>query len=381
MKQYYTISLMLVLFLLNFEIEAQECNNTHSTTTEDSWLSCTLTPNPNPARSSSHWVQYDLGYTYSIASTKFWNYNVAGATAQGFKNVAIDYSLDGITWMTLTTFLLSEADGLVDYLGEDGPDFGGISTRYVLISAIDTWGDGTCAGLSEVRFDLLPLGVELSAKVMLEGAYNPSTLLMDDVLRSQGVIPTSEPFSSLGFVAVNNAVTENIAPALLNTTGNNAIIDWLFVSLYAENDPGTVVATRSALLQKDGDVVDLDGVSSLAFSSVAAGNYFIAIRGRNHLSITSLNAISLGNASLTTLDFTSSATAVVGLNPRKNINGVLLLWAGDATADNIVNASDRAQTWNMRNQSSYLISDVNMDGQCNAADRALTWNNRNKSGN
>ncbi len=50
--------------------------------------------------------------------------------------------------------------------------------------------------------------------------------------------------------------------------------------------PGnTVLQTRSALVQRDGDIVDIDGVSPVTFNNVASANYVIAVRHRNHLGL------------------------------------------------------------------------------------------------
>ena len=58
----------------------------------------------------------------------------------------------------------------------------------------------------------------------------------------------------------------------------------------------------------------------------------------------------------------------------------MLLWAGDSSADGLVNATDRSDTWNNRNQNGYLNADLNLDGSCNAGDRSIAWNNRNRVG-
>ena len=42
-----------------------------------------------------------------------------------------------------------------------------------------------------------------------------------------------------------------------------------------------------------------------------------------------------------------------------------------------VNAADRSLTWNQRNTSGYIESDVDLSGTVNAADRSITWNNKN----
>jgi hypothetical protein len=54
--------------------------------------------------------------------------------------------------------------------------------------------------------------------------------------------------------------------AVFGVTGNDAIVDWVFVELRDRNNMSNVVVTRSALLQRDGDVVDVDGVSPLCFT-------------------------------------------------------------------------------------------------------------------
>ena len=54
------------------------------------------------------------------------------------------------------------------------------------------------------------------------------------------------------------------------------------------------------------------------------------------------------------------------------------LQSGSADGDDLINASDRSATWNDRNTTGYLLSDVNLDGFVNASDRSLVWNNRNQ---
>ncbi|MEM9052799.1 MAG: T9SS type A sorting domain-containing protein [Bacteroidota bacterium] len=147
---------LLVLFsiLFSLSIKAQDCSDdTHSGNINDSWVSCSVSENPNPARGESHWVMYDLGYPYGLTSTHFWNYNVIGETENGMKNIVVDISTDGDEWVEAGDFLLNEATGNPEYQGETGIFIGQADVRYVLITAIDTWG-GDCAGLSEVKFDI-----------------------------------------------------------------------------------------------------------------------------------------------------------------------------------------------------------------------------------
>lgn len=129
-------------------------DTTHTTLTADTWVSCQPSPNPNPARGTSHWIRYDFGQVYSLSNTHFWNANVPGETDQGFRQTAIDYSLDGSQWVSLGTFEMPRASGYNSYTGTSGPDFGDVSARYVVLTALSNWGHASCSGLAEVRFGL-----------------------------------------------------------------------------------------------------------------------------------------------------------------------------------------------------------------------------------
>jgi len=91
---------------------------------------------------------------YSLTTTHFWNYNVAGQTNAGMRMIIIDYSLDGLNWTQATIFTLAQASGNGNYTGIAGPDLTGITARYVLLTANSNWGNNGCTGLAEVRFDL-----------------------------------------------------------------------------------------------------------------------------------------------------------------------------------------------------------------------------------
>jgi len=87
---------------------------------------------------------------YSIVRI-LWNYNVAGEADRGFQNVAVDYSVDGVSWFHLDDFTWSLASGSTGYTGFDGPDFQGMEARYVMFTSLDD--PSTCRGLSKVTFE------------------------------------------------------------------------------------------------------------------------------------------------------------------------------------------------------------------------------------
>jgi hypothetical protein len=131
-------------------------SGTHDIVWDNGWLAYTGAANPNPARSGyAYWIRFNFGEIYSLADMWIWNSNEDYNTDRGFKNVYIDYSLNGSSWTQLINTQFSEATGLESYLGFQGPDFGGASARYVLISAVDNWGaEEGWYGLAEVKFNI-----------------------------------------------------------------------------------------------------------------------------------------------------------------------------------------------------------------------------------
>lgn len=81
-------------------------------------------------------------------------------------------------------------------------------------------------------------------------------------------------------------------PTVLAITGNDAVVDWVLLELRAVGSPSTVAASRSALAQRDGDVVDTDGTSPVAFA-IAPGDSHIAVLHRNHLGCMTSNPVAL----------------------------------------------------------------------------------------
>ena len=212
-------------------------------------------------------------------------------------------------------------------------------------------------------------------KLMLEGPYDTSTGLMSDALRSGGLVPLTEPYTAAGYVHVAGNGGATITSAVLNTTGANAIVDWVVVELRSASNSSARVATRAALLQRDGDVVGVDGTSGVGFN-VACGNYYVAVRHRNHLGVMTSTSLSLSTTA-TTVDFSSAATSTFGTNARKGITGTVptqALWAGDATFNGQVrytgSGNDRdpilvkvGSTTPNNSVSGYWREDVNMNGQ------------------
>ena len=224
--------------------------------------------------------------------------------------------------------------------------------------------------------------LQMAAKILLEGAYNTTTHLMNDNLRSSSLIPQTEPFTamaSVNFMHKGAGGGEMTTPSVLSVSGANAIVDWVFVELRDPSVPTTVLYTRSALVQADGDVVDKDGTSPLSFPNISSGNFFVTVKHRNHLKFGTLNALSFGTG-VNTFNFTNNSIALSGTSLLKQVEvGIYALYAGDINGDGIINASDRTTAWNNRNLTGYNLNDCNLNGTVDAPDRTNAWNNRNKT--
>ena len=114
--------------------------------------------------------------------------------------------------------------------------------------------------------------VLVSPRVYLGGAYTAGTPPLSDALRVQGRVPLMEPYTALGYTHTGTGGDELVLPGVLQITGNDAIVDWVVVELRQSGGAGAVVASRSALLQRDGDVVAPNGASPVAFLVAPGGS-------------------------------------------------------------------------------------------------------------
>ncbi len=175
--------------------------------------------------------------------------------------------------------------------------------------------------------------VSVAVKALLEGPYDSGAQRMRDDLRVAALIPASQPFNGL-YTTVGESSVLSVSQDVLAVSGQDAIVDWVFIELRDRFDPRRVVAARAALIQRDGDVVDVDGTSPVSFS-VPNESYHVALRHRNHLGIMTATPDALSSTP-TFIDLSSPATATFGTDARRNLNDVMLLWTGDAVPDGSV---------------------------------------------
>ncbi|MHC4206890.1 MAG: discoidin domain-containing protein, partial [Planctomycetota bacterium] len=101
------------------------------------------------------WIEYDLGKVYKLHEMWVWNANDGLETSIGigFKEVLIEYSSDGIEFMTLgNTHEFEQGPGESDYAHNTTVDMEGIAARYIRLTANSNWFDILEQySLSEVR--------------------------------------------------------------------------------------------------------------------------------------------------------------------------------------------------------------------------------------
>jgi surface protein len=213
----------------------------------------------------------------------------------------------------------------------------------------------------------------IEATVYLQGAsINPNIgeeNLMRDDLRIGGFIPTRSPYADM----------IDCDPAVFDTMGTDAIVDWVWVEIH-DNVSNTLTGAQSAFLQRDGDIVAVDGTSPLTFY-IDNVDYFITIKHRNHLGIRTASAITLVDIPVP-INFTDGTTPTFGTHAQTNFgmpSGMQAMWTGNVNGDTIIQYSGVSSDTpdilseilndpgNFLNFSTYIVNgyakyDLNMDG-------------------
>lgn len=232
---------------------------------------------------------------------------------------------------------------------------------YTTSDALLPWPECSCAGLN----------LALSTRVLLEGAYDPVSGLMRDDLRASGLIPLTEPYSALGYEAAPGSLPGIIDdPSVLDASGPDAVVDWVVLEIRDAVSGAAALSTRFVLVQRDGDIVEPDGVSPVRFP-VAYGFYRLAVLHRNHMGVVTQAPSYLET---TNVDFTSPVLDVYGgSDARRLLSGVMLLRSGDSTFNDEIKyvgeSNDRDPVLVAIGGSipttviqGYFTEDINMDG-------------------
>ena len=124
-------------------------NDLHSIVGTDMWLSGVTGPQPS-------WIQFEFDKVYKLREMWVWNYNefMEPLLGLGFKDVSIEYSVDGNDYTPLgTTHEFAQGPGTSDYAHNTTVDFGGLTAKYARLTANSNWRSMLPQyGLSEVHF-------------------------------------------------------------------------------------------------------------------------------------------------------------------------------------------------------------------------------------
>ncbi len=328
------------------------------------------------------------GTVDSIAVRCLANANNTGLTGTGFTKEVVDASWDisealaGGSNLSLTAswdgtdelpgFNRNKA-GISYYITSPAPNVG-----WDLLNSQTAAATGagpysyTRTGITELgafaigtRPVLSPLLV--SPKIFLQSNFSTGTGFMSDNLRLKNLIPVNEPYDSIpNFIHSGSGGKESSTAAIVGSAapaGNDAIVDWVFVQLH-DAVSGLVVSTRSVLLQRDGDIVETDGVSDVNMAGNVSGNYYISVRHRNHLGARTASTLALVKTTALPYDFTTAQTkafndGIIVNPPMADIGStpgtIFGLYGGNINVDRTTRKTGSATV----NDFSLLLSGVN----------------------
>lgn len=206
--------------------------------------------------------------------------------------------------------------------------------------------------------------------IILEGAFSLDTgnIIMQDDLRTNAYLPISSPYNA----------SETCEATVFDTTGENAVVDWIEIQLRDANDISQIVSSTSAFILRNGTIVATDGTSSVAFPE-SQGDYYIAIAHRNHLTIASNTTYSLSGTVVTTIDFTDTSSIYGGTSTLTSLgDGYYGMPLGDIDENGQVQNADVSATIIQIGISGYNVYDADMNGQVQNADVNIILQNLGK---
>ncbi|RPJ36642.1 MAG: discoidin domain-containing protein, partial [Planctomycetaceae bacterium] len=147
-------------------------NDRHSLADAAAWLTA-------KGAASPAWIQYEFDRVYKLHEMWVWNYNTffESILSFGFKDVAVEYSVNGTDWTSLGDFEFAKAPAADGYEHNTTIDFTGLAAKYVRLTAKSGWGTSQQFGLSEVRFLYTPAHAREPVPASEATGVNPNVTL------------------------------------------------------------------------------------------------------------------------------------------------------------------------------------------------------------
>ncbi|MBL7818513.1 MAG: tandem-95 repeat protein [Saprospiraceae bacterium] len=276
------------------------------------------------------------------------NMDIAGTIAGTLVNIPIltndtdngaGATLSNVTTPTITRNPTKgtasiKPDGTIDYT----PNAAANGSDTLIYQICDQISTTTC----DTALVVINIGIRLLPRAYLLGCYNETTSLMHDSLRRKNLIPLQQPYNQTEYSDNTYTGTETVTPSVLTTVGNNAIVDWVLVELRSPTDPKNILFRRAALIQRDGDIVDVDGVSPVMFGSTSPASYYVSVKHRNHLGVLTALAQPLTfvplvvDFTLTTTDNYKTTSLDKDFAQKPTANNKRAMWMGNINKDNMV---------------------------------------------
>ncbi|MDH7444739.1 hypothetical protein [Aquimarina sp. 2201CG14-23] len=233
-------------------------------------------------------------------------------------------------------------NGTVSWTGPDS--FSAVGTEILVSNDIQLINSGTytanvsfdiaCGSApTTYNFDVNVLNdiVRVSPKVFLQGAMLTSAdNFMRDDLRTLGYLPNNTPYSD--GASVDGTIFNDAA------LDEDNIVDWVLVELRDATTNTTIIDSQSAFVQRDGDIVDVNGNPEVTMTATSGGSYYVVIKHRNHLGIMTDTPVIL-DVVTTTLDFRNGSQPTFGSNAQTSNGmpvGTIGMCTGDANQDGSV---------------------------------------------
>ncbi len=238
---------------------------------------------------------------------------------------------------------------------------------------------------------------EINTAILLSGAYNPESGLMNTTLNRIGYLPGQKPKTAFGTFTEqgqpydtapweyngaegDNYMFDNVSDST-NAYYPTTAVDWVIVSLRTDESASSTVCRSAALVHADGRIEMIDGFECCNLDP--SEDYYIVIEHRNHLIVMSHVQVPIVNGQIS-YDFRvhNSWIDLFGFGQQQVAPGMYAMYAGNgeqakSAADaKDINPNDLTK-WLEQNgkTSSYFQSDFNLSGDVNVADKSLFLRN------
>lgn len=252
----------------------------------------------------------------------------------------------------------------------DAVDLSQFAGQKLTLQFVNNSGYGNFLYLDNITFTD-DIGLELKLNVLLEGAYNLTTALMNTTLLNNSLLPIKQPYNRVPW---NYNGLENTTQLAANA------VDWVLVELRDPLNYANIIQQKAAILLSNGNIVNANTNfnNTLTFTNLNPGNYYVSVKHRNHLGVVSALPIAIPTQNM--LYLTASLNSIIGQNQLVMLNNNIFgLAASDANGSGVINVVDFNKYSAQLNQNNiYSDSDFNLDGSVNITDFKLFEKNASR---